>query len=356
MVIKTIKTYNSFIEEGLVAAPKGSYLYTSDKKDVQRQAQQESDHTLREKIRKKIKSGDIDISKIKFKYILNSKYDFNIILPDSLKDFLYKNGAEAYEIEHLEILLEETGHRIHINQGLPYYLRGLGIGYSVYKNFIKYIGWAQSGGDALINAKLIWKKLLTDTDFYIIVSPNKIMAIDKNIIGKPYILAGTTLQNYTTKNNNKIYSDQNVIDIVSRFLKKHDIESLKKVQIDPELIEKYPVIKSNLDKYLKYNVKSKVPSMKFNYKNYKMGDLLEFELVNGKKYNLIISEEPDEYGLELSDITGGDKGKYYYGIYYRNGEQLHELSYRGDNDEINLHNDIVKKIKIKSRTVQTVQA
>jgi len=355
--MKYLKTHESFIQEGLITTPTDSYLYKYDRKNIQIQAQSENDVILRNKIKDKIKSGDININNIKFKYINGSIYDFYIILPDKLLDFLYKNGIDEEDINKLEITLEKPGHRIHINYGIPPYLRGLGLGYSIYKNFIKYIGWGYSKGDAKINAKLIWKKLLIDPDFYIISSPNKILAIDKNIVGKQVILKGITMYGYINIDN-KVYSDENVIEIISKFLRNHTIEDLKKIEIDPDLIKKYPIISKELKKYLNYNIKT-IDDIKMS--DYNIGDLLEFELENGKKYELIITKLPykveqGEGRIFLSDRTGDDKYYYHYDIDIDqdNKNITHKLSYIGDIYDHFKHIKI-NNVKIKSRTVQTIQ-
>jgi hypothetical protein len=71
--------------------------------------------------------------------------------------------------------------RIHFTQigefnhmaGIPSELRGIGLGYLIYEEFIHFLGFASSSSDASPEAINIWKKLYKDPEFYgVVISIN----------------------------------------------------------------------------------------------------------------------------------------------------------------------------------------
>jgi hypothetical protein len=60
----------------------------------------------------------------------------------------------------------EPTNRIHFTKGIPQELRGYGLGYLIYKSFIKFLGWASSSMSASRSAQNVWSKIASDSDFY----------------------------------------------------------------------------------------------------------------------------------------------------------------------------------------------
>jgi hypothetical protein len=60
----------------------------------------------------------------------------------------------------------EPRNRIHFIGGLPSILMGTGLGYLIYQEFIKYLGWGSSTSNVSAESQRIWTKLIKDPDFY----------------------------------------------------------------------------------------------------------------------------------------------------------------------------------------------
>ena len=60
----------------------------------------------------------------------------------------------------------EPRNRIHFIGGLPSILMGTGLGYLIYQEFIKYLGWGSSTSNVSAESQKIWTKLIKDSDFY----------------------------------------------------------------------------------------------------------------------------------------------------------------------------------------------
>jgi len=81
------------------------------------------------------------------------------------------------------IYSEGESNRIHFTQmgefnhmsGIPSELRGIGLGYLIYEEFIQFLGFASSSSHASPEAINIWKKLYKDPEFYGVV-----ISIDNN--------------------------------------------------------------------------------------------------------------------------------------------------------------------------------
>jgi len=121
----------------------------------------------------------------------------------------------------------------------------------------------------------------------------------------------------------------------------------------------YYICKVDTKRFLNLNTIKTIDDIKMS--DYNIGDLLEFELENGKKYELIITKLPykveqGEGRIFLSDRTGDDKYYYHYDIDIDqdNKNITHKLSYIGDIYDHFKHIKI-NNVKIKSRTVQTIQ-
>ena len=60
----------------------------------------------------------------------------------------------------------EPRNRIHFMSGIPPVFMGTGLGYLIYQEFIKYLGWGSSTSNVSAESQRIWTKLIKDPDFY----------------------------------------------------------------------------------------------------------------------------------------------------------------------------------------------
>lgn len=59
--------------------------------------------------------------------------------------------------------------RTHFSPGIPNQFKGIGLGYVVYEEFIKFLGYASSNQSASKEARKVWSQIIQDPDFYAIV-------------------------------------------------------------------------------------------------------------------------------------------------------------------------------------------
>jgi hypothetical protein len=80
---------------------------------------------------------------------------------------IIKNVDEILNDWGIKIETEgEPGNRIHFMSGIPPVFMGTGLGYLIYQEFIKYLGWGSSTSSVSAESQRIWAKLIKDPDFY----------------------------------------------------------------------------------------------------------------------------------------------------------------------------------------------
>ena len=84
---------------------------------------------------------------------------------------ILKVGSQEYTIQELlnNIYINNEGYptnRIHFGGGVGRFLEGTGLGYLIYQQFIKYLGYGSSMTNASNKAQVVWSKLAKDPDFY----------------------------------------------------------------------------------------------------------------------------------------------------------------------------------------------
>lgn len=153
-----------------------------------------------------------------------------------------KISVEDLFNNHNVIIKTESGetNRIHFPEGIPDEFKGTGLGYIIYEAFIRYLGFGSSKPDATAMAKQIWKKIASDPDFYIVYFNSEnykgVMAIDKAISKE--------------KMPDKIVT--NFIKYYSEKVLKYDKDKEVNIDIDKELLKKFPKLnelKENPNKY-----------------------------------------------------------------------------------------------------------
>jgi len=160
------------------------------------------------KIKSPKKTNSFDLKKVKFDYKLKSKQSnediYQVILPEDVKQYIIKNKDVNY-LDHIIYMSCEPDNfnRIHFGgridrkkifrtddklgskrsimsygseylgkspssyellQGIPSSIKGLGLGYLMYKQFIQYLGFASSTKGSSKEAQEVWKKLSNDND------------------------------------------------------------------------------------------------------------------------------------------------------------------------------------------------
>jgi len=146
---------------------------------------------------KKVKEDDIFLKKIgddnHISYVLYFK-------DENLNELYFKlaryrlsfDSASKSQTEE-DLFGDKIGHRFHLRTGLPDSLKGIGLGYKIYRILVKTVGYICSNSQTTQDARNIYNKLINDSDFYSIVDNvekdlmyknvhirSKVMIIDKN--------------------------------------------------------------------------------------------------------------------------------------------------------------------------------
>jgi len=104
----------------------------------------------------------------------------NVIMPPGY-EHLYKvfnPDLDKIDFNKLSNIRIEIGtsrddkkyNRIHFSDGIPDDFKQIGMGYIIYEEFIKHLGFASSKMDASSDAKATWSKIANDPDFLSMVS------------------------------------------------------------------------------------------------------------------------------------------------------------------------------------------
>ena len=90
---------------------------------------------------------------------------------DQSVPLIIRVGNEEFGIDELldNIKISTEGYptnRIHFGGGISTALQGTGLGYLIYQQFIKFLGYGSSMPNASNKAQVVWSKLAKDPDFY----------------------------------------------------------------------------------------------------------------------------------------------------------------------------------------------
>jgi len=156
-------------------------------------------------LKKEIKNSNFD----DFIYKQNNK-DIEIIYNPTIRGILTYLDGKRVEFEYgkeenqqkilntiyidgerdpfLDITIQPPFNQIHINNGLPVFMKGLGLGKKVYKKLIKDFGYLSSfkGIKPSIESDLVWDTLADDRELFTFVNDNNIICfwneVDYDII------------------------------------------------------------------------------------------------------------------------------------------------------------------------------
>lgn len=140
--------------------------------------------------------------------------------------------------------IEGDFNRTHFSVGITDDFKGTGLGYVIYEELIKYLGFASSASNASESAQKVWSKIATDPDFLGIASVERIMVIyKKNDLDKDYLstiigkfiskcmIANTSFFDSMESKNGMInLKDLDTISLLKKF----------KVNVDKEIFDLYP--------------------------------------------------------------------------------------------------------------------
>ena len=156
-----------------------------------------------------------------------------------------KIDNKEYDIEDLltNIHIKTEGYptnRIHFPGGVGASLEGTGLGYLIYQQFIKYLGFGSSKPNASSKAQVVWSKLAKDPDFYSFVAQsdfdNYVFVISKtSLIGDPKNIVVDLLDNLYRNKSSKI-------DVVLGSELKRDFPEIETMFSSPS----DPIIKKNM--------------------------------------------------------------------------------------------------------------
>ena len=165
-----------------------------------------------------------------------------------------KYGDKEYDIEDLlnDINIKTEGtptNRIHFAGGVGLSLEGTGLGYLIYQQFIKMLGWGSSQQNASDKAQVVWSKLVKDPDFYSFVvhqdGQNYVYVISKtNAISDPKDIVLNLLDNLYRNKSSKF-------DVALGSELKRNFPEIEKMFSSPS----EPIIKKNminLKRYINY--------------------------------------------------------------------------------------------------------
>jgi hypothetical protein len=110
-----------------------------------------------------------------------------VSFPDEFYNYISSlgNDLESEIMDHLvsRVYIEASGdfNRIHFREGIHPELQGTGLGYLIYQDFIKFLGFASSSDSATKDSKKVWQKLLNDPDFYgVFCEGDNVLIVSKN--------------------------------------------------------------------------------------------------------------------------------------------------------------------------------
>ena len=133
-----------------------------------------------------------DIANIEIKFELLEKGDgedlYRVIFPEALVEkypFLGDYTKEENHDKRYLVISKVNYHnnRLHFVPGIPPESKGTGLGILIYKEFIKYLGYASSNVIAKVAAKKLWSKIVQDNQFMSMLTDQSVLVFDKNYKG-----------------------------------------------------------------------------------------------------------------------------------------------------------------------------
>lgn len=171
-------------------------------------------------------------------------------------DYIYTDWIQDLTVEDIltdSIVIEHEKklNRIHFPEGIPMELRGIGLGYIIYEEFIKFLGYASSSEEQSSDfAKKIWSQIINDKDFLPVVfktqRPSEFTFDDGKVM---YRTIETVMVFHRDFKGNIPDVIKQSVEVINERLNRaksrsprHDYKIVE-IEIDGELLSKYPVLK-----------------------------------------------------------------------------------------------------------------
>jgi hypothetical protein len=151
------------------------------------------------------------IDSIVFVLLATLKNDLNI-LGDEIQQRIFGDG---YDDIYLEVELDkDLLNRIDIMNGLPNFMKGIGLGKKIYKKLIKDFGFISSfyGYEPSLDSSMVWRSLSTDSEIFTFINDENIISFWNDL---NYDLIVENLKLFYEKKGN--------IQIDDDFLKKYEL-------------------------------------------------------------------------------------------------------------------------------------
>jgi hypothetical protein len=122
----------------------------------------------------------IDYNKINYTVNIVPDFTFKKLCKD-LNELSTDNDVRLENIEFNLSVERDNMNRIHITEGIPILLRGLRLGYHLYKMVADCYGFISTDKTSSYDAKNLWWHLICDKDYYAITGNNYTIIIAKKL-------------------------------------------------------------------------------------------------------------------------------------------------------------------------------
>jgi len=119
-----------------------------------------------------------------FSYGKEIDYKLNMLknLIENIKDEdLQEEFKDMFNMFFVDIRIDKNNfNQIHIPVGIPTELRGVGVGYKIYKSILKKLNYISSDSNGVVTfyAKNVWNKLRQDKEIYTFLLDKKVMCVN----------------------------------------------------------------------------------------------------------------------------------------------------------------------------------
>ena len=127
----------------------------------------------------------------------------------SLQDKVAGEKVKPEKFEFVVSVNETDFNRVHFRKSLPKLLRGIGLGYKIYKSLAFKLGYISSDNTATFAAQSVWYYLIQDPDFNYILHKNFVFIIRRDLPVKKKINAVISYM----KHYKWLFEDESEFDI-----------------------------------------------------------------------------------------------------------------------------------------------
>ena len=221
---------------------------------------------------------------------------------------ILKVDNQEYTIQELlkDIRINTEGYptnRIHFGGGVGRFLEGTGLGYLIYQQFIKYLGYGSSMTNASNKAQVVWSKLAKDPDFYSFI-------IEKGGSQSVYVISKT----------NSLETPESIV--LSLLKSDHDIKVILGSEIKKDFPEIEKMFLNPNETVLKSFMKQLKSDIEFILEHENLQDLNDvlpnrIEEISSKIINILTSENKPPYKLgkliynDVKELFDKFVGKYF---------------------------------------------